>query len=335
MSSSEPPLPVPEDDRLDAAASAVADGVATPDEAALVAASPDGQARVAALRAVAAAVARPVPDQDPAAASRALAAALAAFDAGDAGYAWGGEPAGADGAPAEPSARGGGAGATATVTPLQRPGAGAEPGRWPGRLPLVAAAVAVLVGIGALVGLVRSDDVPTAMMANEDTGRELADARTSLAPATAPPQAADPAMAGGAAGGAAAPGPAGTVLPPTTVRRPPTTAATALLPPVVDGGDIGSQTDLQALAQRAAAALDSAPDPATTGRTALPSDVQACVDAGPAAAGQPVGALRYRAVGTYQATPAVVLAYDRPGTPPRLLLVLSRTGCTLLASTPF
>ena len=49
MTPPEPPLPVPEDDALDAAASAVVDGGASPEEAALVAASPHGQARVEAL----------------------------------------------------------------------------------------------------------------------------------------------------------------------------------------------------------------------------------------------------------------------------------------------
>ncbi|MEO5680150.1 MAG: hypothetical protein ABIS47_10825, partial [Acidimicrobiales bacterium] len=69
------------DDPLDAAASAVVDGEATPEEAALVAASPQGAARLAGLRAVSEAVGRPGREQDPPAEARALAAALAAFDA--------------------------------------------------------------------------------------------------------------------------------------------------------------------------------------------------------------------------------------------------------------
>ena len=346
MSSAEPPLPVPEDDALDAAASAVVDGVATPEEAALLAASPGGEARVGALRAVAAAVGQPVPAQDGATADRALAAALEAFVAGvpDDGRAGRGAQEGHAAAidpPSRSATSGTAAGAAAgsaggdghrraTVTPFPVPPPhGAAPPRWLPRLSLVAAALVVLVGIGALVGFLGAkDDKAVMSSAAPDAASESA---TSLAPASLAAPRTNPAA------GLAGPGMATSTVPP-PASRDNAAAAAAAPPPVVDGGDVGRQTDLQALAQRAAAALDSTPDPATTGRTALATDVQACVNAGPtaaAAAAQPVGPLRYRAVGSFQGTPAVVLAYDRPGTPSRLLLVLARTGCTLLDETPF
>jgi len=85
------------------------------------------------------------------------------------------------------------------------------------------------------------------------------------------------------------------------------------------------------------AALAGVPEAGlTTPNTALPSDVQACVTAGPSLAGEIVGALRYRAVGAFSGTDAVFLAYDRPAAPPaRRLLVLARNSCTPLASRPF
>lgn len=310
MSFAEPPLPVPEDDPLDAAASAVVDGVATAEEAALVAASPEGQARVAMLRRVADAVGRPVPDQDPGAAGAALAAALAAFHHHHHHHPTAGT--GADRADGPDLVdRPGGAGDHRAAVTLPPPPTSAATARWLPRLGAMAAVLVLLAGIGALaVGLLggTGDDATT-----RSSAPEVASGAVTTA---APPQ-------GTSRDSAAA------------TPRPAQTAMAASPPPVVDGGDVGSQSDLQALVQRVAAALDSESDPATAGRgTALPTDVKACVDAGPAAANQPVGPLRYRAVGSFQGTPAVVAAYERPGSP-RLLLVLARSGCTVLASTPF
>lgn len=328
MSSAEPPLPVPEDDALDAAASAVVDGVATPDEAALVAARPDGQARVDALRAVAGAVGRPVPEQDQAAAARARAAALDAFAAAAAAAAPAtatATAAGADDGAAPAAARPNGLeDRQASVTRLPPPPSAAG-ARWLPRLSLVAAALFLLLAVGAVAAGVLGDD--------DAAERQTSAAEVAAGATTAPPEQlgapAAPAAAAGAAADAAAP---------TSVARavPPPAGSPTPLVPVVDGGNVGSQIEVQDLAQRAAAALDSPPDPATAAAgSALPSDVQACVRAGPTAAGQPVGDLRYRAVGRFRATPAVVLAYDRPGSPSRLLLVLARRDCTLLASAPF
>ena len=361
MSHTDPPLSVPDDDALDAAATAVVDGVATQDEAALVAASPDGQARVAALRAVADAVRRPVPDQDRAAAAQARAAALDAFAAasgavsgagagvGDSaaadggaapssGAGVGGPPPVGDGASPSTGPAGSGNRRPATVTPLLPRPASATAARWLPRLSLVAAALFLLVGLGA---------VAVGVLGNNGSDRQTSAAEVAVGPSTtvsaerlaAPAAPAAPGAAAGAKADAAAPQAttAFAAAPSTTIRPPAMAPATGRpTAPVVDGGDVGSQGDVQALAQRAAAALDSPPDPATAAAgSALPSDVQACVRTAPTSAGQPVGDLRYRAVGTFQGTPAVVLAYDRPGSPARLLLVLARQGCTLLASTPF
>jgi hypothetical protein len=106
---------------------------------------------------------------------------------------------------------------------------------------------------------------------------------------------------------------------------------------VVDGGDLGRQVDVEAVAQRTAATLDGVADPAFTAPgSAPPRDVQACIATGAATAGEPLGPLRYRAVGTFGGKDAVFLAFDRQGAnPPRLLLVLARSGCAVLASTHF
>ncbi|CAA9254343.1 MAG: hypothetical protein AVDCRST_MAG76-2455 [uncultured Acidimicrobiales bacterium] len=320
MSFAEPPLPVPDDDALDAAASAVVDGVASPAEAALVAASPEGEARVAMLRAVADAVALPVPDQDEAARARTLAAALAAFAATT------GTGDGADGP--DLGDRGGrdddGPGTVRTLPP--RP-TSAVTGRWLPRLGAVAAVLVLLAGIGALAVGLLGDTARDTTMGSKAPG--VASEATQPAP---PPGASEDSAAGRAGPAGPGPAPEGRPIPGRTAE----TAMAAAPPPVVDGGDLGNQSDLQALVQRVAAALDNEADPATAGRgTALPTDVQACIAAGPTAANQPVGPLRYRAVGTFQGTPAVVAAYGESGAQPRLLLVLARPGCTVVASTPF
>ena len=327
MSSAEPPLPVPDDDPLDAAASAVVDGVATPDEAALVAAAPDGQARVDALRAVAGAVGRPVPDQDQAAAARVRAAALDAFAAAAAAPVTATvTAAGADDGAAPAAARPNGLeDRRASVTSLPPPPSAAA-ARWLPRLSLVAAALFLLLAVGAVAAGVLGDD--------DAAERQTSAAEVAAGATTPPPEQLAAPAAPEAAAGAAAPDAAAATSVARAMAPPPPGPTT--LAPVVDGGDVGSQTEVQDLAQRAAAALDSPPDPATAASgSALPSDVQACVRAGPPTAGQPVGDLRYRAVGRFRTTPAVVLAYDRPGSPSRLLLVLARRDCALLASAPF
>lgn len=364
MSTTEPPLPVPEDDALDAAASAVVDGVATVEESDLVAAAPEGQARVATLRAVAEAVGWRVPEQGADAATRALAAATAAFD--DDGLAR--TPAvspfaptvsgGAGGDPHDPfptaAAGGGSGGSKAPVSTLPRP---ATSGRWLPRLGAIAAVLMLLAGIGTLaVGLfgnrsdpqvssARSGDASVAATAPGKADDRLEAGATAGAPTaagrTGGPTTAQPGQTG-TPGGAVAPDQAGAPGQPggpgaAAAPRPgdPATPAPGAPPPppVVDGGEFGNQVDVDALAQRAAAALDSTPDPATTGNAALPSDVQACVDVGAAGLKEKIGALRYRAVGSFQGRPVVVLVYDREGSPPRLLLVLTRSDCALISFT--
>jgi len=105
---------------------------------------------------------------------------------------------------------------------------------------------------------------------------------------------------------------------------------------VVDGGEIGRQDDVNALTLRAAAALEGVPDDRViaAGGAAPPSDVQACADLG-APKAEPVGGLRYRAVGTFRGTAAVFFVFDRSSPPPRLLVIRARTGCAVLASIPF
>jgi len=370
VTSLEPPLPVPADDSLDAAASALVDGVATPEEAALVAASPGGAARLAELRAVSEAVGRPGPEQDPSAAASALAAALAAFDAAGTGQATGGDgpdpeqeahgpdithgaaPGGGPSetpdrpAPAEMQGLGGAterekpglSGLANTAAPdlaaegeipgPDSPGSGDDEDgdgreaagegrgnvhalaprrgspnsvRWLPRLGAVAAALALLVGIAVLtVDLLGRAGDPDAA-----TSGDVAAAPTSAA-------AGRPGDTGGA-----------------------TAMARAEVSAVIDGGAFGNETAVEAIALRAAAAFDSPPGPAPAGATSLPGDLQRCLEAGPSTVNEEVGAPLYQAKGTFQGIPAVAVAYQRDGDPPRLLLVLARSDCSLLERTSF
>jgi hypothetical protein len=364
VTSLEPPLPVPDDDSLDAAASALVDGVATPEEAALVAASPGGAARLAALRAVAEAVGRPGPEQDPSAAASALAAALAAFDA--AAFDAGGtdeatvgddpthpgerEPEGVGGsaqtpglrgpsdnevpgpAPGEPSIPdlssdreipdpsdpssgedvGSGPAVTAgeglgTVRALVPRRGSSSSARWLPRLGAVAAALVLLVGLAVLV-------VDLLGRAG-DTGRspagDVAAGPTSAAPA----------------------GPGGTTAQTAMAR---TEGDVLELPPVIDGGAFGNETAVEAIALRAAGALDNPPVPPPAPDEIQPlDDVQRCVEAGPNTVNEELRAPLYQAEGTFQGIPAVAVAYERNGDPSRLLLVLARSDCALLERTPF
>jgi len=342
VTSLEPPLPVPDADSLDAAASALVDGVATPEEAALVAASPGGAARLAALRAVSEAVGGPGLEQDPSAAASALAAALAGFDpaafdpaAVDAierrnpSSSAVGEAQGPEGpAPGEPSVPdlssdreipgpsdptsgedvGSGPVLTAreglgTVRALVPRRGSSSSARWLPRLGAVAAALVLLVGIAVLVVdlLGRADD----------TGRspagDVAVGPTSAAPAGPGGTTAQTAMAGG---------------------------KVLELPPVIDGGAFGNETAVEAIALRAAAALDNPPAPAAAEIKPL-DDVQRCVEAGPNTVDEEVRAPLYQAEGTFQGIPAVAVAYEREGDPSRLLLVLALNDCSLLERSPF
>ncbi len=104
---------------------------------------------------------------------------------------------------------------------------------------------------------------------------------------------------------------------------------------VIDGGAFGNETAVEAIALRAAAAFDSPPVPTSADATSLPGDLQRCLEAGPSTVNEEVGAPLYQAEGTFQGIPAVAVAYQRDGDPPRLLLVLARSDCSLLERTPF
>ncbi len=320
MTSLEPPLPVPDENSLDAAASALVDGLATPEEAALMAASPDGAARLAALQAVAEAVGRPGPVQDPSAAARALAAALAAFDAAgtdaaagdggrdrpaeqeapDLGLAHEAAPdrpgSGDDEDGDSPERAGDGVGNVHVLVPRHR---SPRSVRWMPRLGEVAAALVLLVGIAVLT--------------------------VSLLGRAGDP---DPATSGdvAAAPTAAAPG-----RPGDTAKAMARTEASA----VIDGGSFGNETAVEAIALRAAAAFDNPPVPAPADAPSLPDDLLRCLAAGPSTVNEDVGAPLYQAEGTFQGIPAVAVAYQRDGDPPRLLLVLARSDCSLLERAPF
>ena len=308
MTTPVPPLPVPDDDGLDAAASAVAEAVGSP-----------------------------VGAQDPQAAAAGLAAALAAFDGGAAQV--------DDEAGTAPDGTGSPVPAGAQVTRL-RPSPRSGSGRGLSRLAAVAAALVLVVGLGALsVALLRSggdDDAATSTALGSDAEREAVSpsgltegAGQGAAGDAARQQQPSPAPGIGSGSGAVQTG-----APPqasTAQAADPRALAAERPPPVVDGGDLGRQVDVAAVAQRTGATLDGVADPAFTAPGAAPPrDVQACIATGAATAGEPLGPLRYRAVGTFEGKDAVFLAFDRTGAnPPRLLLVLARSGCAVLASTHF
>ena len=301
-------LSVPDDDALDAAASAVVDGVATPEQEAAVAAAPDGADRVAAHRAVAGAVGTPVGAQRPEAAAGGLAAALAAF----------GEETHHVDRPRAP------------ITPMPLPPPPSSRRGLP-RLAAVAAALLLLVGLGtfavALLGSDGADENTTFSAAPPakdaaDSATGALDSTPSLGAGPASPQ---PSIAAPAA--AQPTGPART-----------TTEALAQVPgppQVINGGDLGAQVDAEAVAQRASMALQGTPTVAASpGDPALPREVQTCVTTG--TAGVNFGPLRYRATGTFEGTPALFLVFDRPSaSPPFELLVLARDGCSTLATSHF
>jgi hypothetical protein len=305
-------LPVPDDDALDAAACAVVDGVATPEEAAAVAAAPDGAARVAAQRAVAAAVGAPVGHQRTAVAASGLAAALATF---------GEETFSAD-RPSAPIA----------PTPI----APSRSRRSLPRLGAVAAALLLLVGIGTFAVALIDSDGPTG---SDDSTTFAAPppAKGTLSEAAGTPERAQgsPGLGGPAPAPAAPPG-AGAAAAPTAANTRDALAA-APTPAVVNGGDIGRQGDTEAVAQRVSTALNGTPTVAAAdGEAALPREIQACATAAPSTSPESLGPLRYRATGSFEGTPAVFLAYERPaGSPAYLLLILARDGCSLLATSHF
>jgi hypothetical protein len=142
----------------DELASALLDGLLTDDEATVAKRDPAVAARLAELTAVREAVRRTPAGPDPAARERGLAAALAAFDAGD-----GGEQ------------RGTGASAGTTVSPLGRRRSATRPAagrRWLTAAAIVLAVVGV-VGLGVLASNwdTGSDDGDTAASGSDDAGR--------------------------------------------------------------------------------------------------------------------------------------------------------------------
>ena len=142
----------------DELASALLDGLLTDDEATAAKRDPAVAARLAELTAVREAVRRTPAGPDPVARERGLAAALAAFDAGD-----GGEQ------------RGTGASAGTTVSPLGRRRSATRPAA--GRRWLTAAAIVLVVvgvvGLGVLASNwdTGSDDGDTAASGSDDAGR--------------------------------------------------------------------------------------------------------------------------------------------------------------------
>jgi hypothetical protein len=177
----------------DELASALLDGLLTDDEATAAKRDPAVVARLAELAAVREAVRRPLPEPDPVARERGLAAALAAFEAGDGG--------------GEERETGGSAGTTVTALgrrrSVVRPAAGhrGTPGRprgTVGRRWLTAAAIVVaVVGLGVLASNLDtgSDDGDTAASSSDDAERsgnateerpEGGVAEESAAPSVAP-----------------------------------------------------------------------------------------------------------------------------------------------------
>jgi hypothetical protein len=240
-------------------ASALLDGLLSDDEAAVARRDPAVVARLAELAAVREAVRRPPTGPDPVARERGLAAALAAFEAGD-------DPAEQRGA--------GAVGSTVSAggrrRPAERPAAGRTGTPWrprgtAGRHWLTAAAVVLaVVGLGVLVS-------------NWDTGGDTADN-------AAQGGSADSDDAGGGSGSATAEeeSEGGT----TEQRAAPTVAPAG----IVDLGDVDSSEALAERARSALAAGSSSPlseasggqDPADAGADggALRSQ---CVDAAGAA----------------------------------------------------
>jgi hypothetical protein len=210
-------------------ASALLDGLLTDDEAAVARRDPAVAARLAELAAVRQAVRRPPAGPDPVARERGLAAALAAFEAGD-------------GAPEQ---RGAGVSAGTTVSPVGRRRAATTPAAaragtpWrprgtAGRRWLTAAAAIVLavVGLGVLAS-------------NWDTGSDDADTAARDASATSSDD------ADGSGSGLAEESEGGT----TEESAAPTVAPGG----IVDLGDVASS---EALAERARSALaDGFPSP--------------------------------------------------------------------------
>ena len=290
---------------LDAEAhSAALDGQATADEQGHLAGCPACRADVDRFAVVARAVGAPVPGQPSSEAESALARALAA------------------------------AGPMSQVVPL------ASRRRWiDTRYVLASAAVLLVVALGATLAdrATRSHSTTAAgsLRASEDTAAGYGQVATTLAPfgaGTGPGQPGPAQAAGGGAAGAAGP---------TTTSA--ASASPAGLPATLDGGDLGNQTAVGPLVTIVQAALDgertTAPSP--TGQPALAQPTAACAANAAAVSPVPLARLLYVATATWKGTPAIVLgeqaATDPAGRPDpsRIVLVLTRQGCGLLASQGF
>ncbi len=198
--------------------------------------------------------------------------------------------------------------------------------RWlePGKLWAAAAAVIVVVAGGAvLVRHATASHPHTAAVGGPSAApgpRSAAGTASTLAPFPAGTDHRQSGTAPNPAAGAARLGPTGPV----------------------DGGDLGTQSAVGPLVAAVQAALDG--EPTTTsipaGEPALAQPTATCAAQAAAVSPVPLARLLYVATATWKGTPAIVLGEQgasqngRPG-PSRVLLVLARQGCGLLASQAF
>jgi hypothetical protein len=289
---------------LDAEAhSAALDGQATAGERAHLDTCPACRAEVERLAGVARAVGVPVAAQPRAEADAALARALAA---------------------AEPASR---------VVPISsRPSRTSRRLRLDARSVLAAAAILLVVAVGAtLVGRTTASHphatASSRLPAVGGTGADRAASTTIQIPV-------------GAAAGPPYPGISPAGAPASAASRSPAGAAG---PAVVDGGDLGAQSAVGPLVTIVQSALDgerTTPPPAA-GQPALAQPTATCAASAATVSPVPLARLLYVATTTWKGTPAIVLGEQaatapggRPG-PSRLVLVLAREGCGLLASQGF
>ena len=270
--------------------SAYHDGEA-PEWAAHVGACARCQARLDQLAALTAAVARPLDGPSPAEVAgdpveRALAAAQDDGDASTAGAEEQGDPGPAAARP--PAVTSGPTGPPAPSYP--------ERGRWLAWVTAASAAAVLVLLVGVLALVNRSDgDRPTGAALTE-RGRAPGDQDAGT--------------------GAEPPGP---------------TAAPESVPPVAAaGGDLGEVVDAETLVARAQPRLGGAPEAAPDARRAVgtyPCEVDART------ADPTLGPVVYHATARVRGAPAVVLGFTPPATPGRYrVLALARADCRLLLS---
>jgi hypothetical protein len=214
-------------------------------------------------------------------------------------------------AAADDAADDGDDGDDAPVVPLSAVPRGRSSARWLAPVAAVAAALLLVVGIA---GALRTGE-PRAKFSS--VGSAIGDGGGAAAPAQrsesgqadqsqSPPQAAL-----GAAAGTAGP---------------------------LDGGDVGKVLDPADLAQRIAEALDgsTSSNTNTVRNSAAPrTDVAQCISKAASVSPVPLAGLRYIAVGSYQGTRVVVLAFDRPDVQARILLFLNAKTCELVTDQDF